>query len=266
MLANVLIICLGVYFLGLRRCPREWRKPVLAIVGTVAAFFTLVGVGAANYAVQQDLVRSLGQTRTVLAGDRSDLKPGADAGPLTRMNAASLNAILAQSRAFDADAEAAGLKQILMLDVPGRTSPVLKRCAAFGALGDKARANSRAVEEPLAQGTAIGREAEEKGELPAGTTDDWLKGVGMNKPVAIRKWILSADIADQARSVCETLAARPWLRQGGRVLFVHAADSRAVNRSLQQVQSDAAEIDAINARSEQAVNGAIQRVQARMPQ
>ncbi|MBA2935439.1 hypothetical protein HZF05_15235 [Sphingomonas sp. CGMCC 1.13654] len=264
MFANVLIICIGVYFLGLRRCPRAWCKPALAIVGTVAAFFTLVGVGAANYAVQQDLVRSLSQTRTVLGGDRSNLEPGTDAGPLTRMNAASLNAILAQSRAFDADAEAAGLKQILMLDIPGRGSPVLKHCDAFRALGDEARTDSRMIDRAFGPGVAIGRAAEEKGELPAGTTNDWIRGSKMTEPLAVRKWTLSADIADHARSVCATLSSRPWLRQDARVMFVHAADSIAVNRSLQQVQADFAEINAIDARSAKDLSGAIQSAQARM--
>jgi hypothetical protein len=213
-------------------------------------FILVLGVGAQIAAMTLAAHRIGGDMARVAEQFRAAGTGGADGpeqvpegvGPVSRISAVVLNGMLHDRRAFDRDAVAIGVTQMLNAEGLTHSSPVLRRCAEFEPLAARARTiGGNGWEGHFSEARRIADEAVRNREMTAGDADAFFASATQNHYFYQRQWVLDAEIVEDAQELCELLARRAWVVRGGRVLFPSQADLNEAQFHLQRIQQNAAE-------------------------
>jgi hypothetical protein len=260
---GALAIWLVAYLVTLRKARPLWK---------LASFVTLFAVALAAGTLRlrppdaamplradtRDTARQLEQVLARPDQPPDRVEPGR--GPISQMSAAILNGALADRRAFEAEAEAAGLNQVIGASAITRSSAVLDRCEALGALAARAHHYGGRWQVHHGDARRIGEAAVRENRLPARFLDDFLTGAASDSGNYVRTWALTADSIHAAIPLCRILARRRWTLEGQRLTFDNDGDLSDYNRHLARLQRVNAERDRMDRAAEASTRAEIARM------
>jgi hypothetical protein len=235
------------YAITLRFASRKWKIASLIVLGIVATIVSVARIGAREGALRDDTSDAIAELDRATRGSGTLDRPlRAGDGPLTAMLAALANPALADRQAFDREAEAAQVQQVLDLELP-RSAPVLRNCERIAALEPRATALRGRLPAYLQAGREAAEPFVRRGALSAGQRDEFLAGAGApeNRNRFERQWTLTAGWARESAALCRILADRPWRRTGGLVTFDTERDHLAAQRHIDRVNTIAEEMQRI---------------------
>jgi hypothetical protein len=237
------LILWGIAFgIIIRRAGGGWQVGTLLFVLAVGVFSQIAAIVLAAHRIEGDMATVAQQYRAVGAGANGPDRVPEGTGPVSRIGAVFLNGTLRDRRAFDHDAEALGVVQILSHQGLTRASPVLQHCARFEALVARARTlGTSAWEGHFAEARRLADEEVRSAEMTAGDADAFFASAEENRYSARRQWALDAEMVEDAQELCELLARRPWLAHGTEILFPVPADLQEARFHLERIRINAAE-------------------------
>jgi hypothetical protein len=237
------IILWGIAFaITIRRAGGGWQVGTLLFVIAVGVGSQVAAITLAASRISGDMATVAQQYRALSAGGQLPERVPEGTGPVSRMSAVFLNGTLQDRRAFDHDAEALGVLQILSHEGLTRTSPVLHHCGDFDALAARARRlGSSGWEGHFAEARRLGDEAVRNREMTAGDADAFFASAQENRYSYQRQWLLDAELIEDAQELCELLARRPWVVRGTDLLFSSPADLEEARFHLERIRIHAAE-------------------------
>lgn len=260
---GALAIWLVAYFVTLRKARPLWR-----LISFVALFAVALAAGTMRLRapvptvpLAADTRDSARQLKEVLARPDqppSRVEPGP--GPISQMTAAMLNGALADRRAFETEAEAAGLYQVIG-DAPiTRSSAVLERCEALGMLAARALHYGERWQLHRDAARRIGEGAVREGRLPARFFDAFQAGASRDSANYRRIWTLNAETAHAAVPLCRVLARRRWTLEGGQFTFSDDRDLSNYRLHLVRLQAANAELDRLDRDAQTTARAELDRV------
>lgn len=227
------------YAITIRRASPRWKAASLVVLLCVGLWTSAADIAARKQAFDRDLAAA-----KLLFQQAQGRKPGtalaipADAGTLTRMAAASMNASLADMDRQVIAQRAAGLADILQLRVPRTSAPVLDDCDRFDALKNNAQAKRANDPSHIAAARAVADADVAAGKIDRTLTDDFLKGMALSRYAIEGRWDHLVAQAKAASQVCRILARRHWIpAPHGTVAFTNTAEVAAVNAILHRLDS-----------------------------
>jgi hypothetical protein len=236
------------YAITIKRASRGWKIGSLIVLLMLGALGSLVRLGTQNLAVRADADATARQLAEAMKqGDNPQpLATGPDAGPLMRMSARTTNMILANAKAFNADADASGAVAILSLRGLTKQSPVLDHCDRIAGLAGRAASIGANFPKYVAAARAEGDAAIAAGEIGRPAVDGFISGLDGTHPKYERQWALLGQTATDGAALCRVLARRHWENgAAGQVLFSNPGDLREANLILGRIQKADREIAAM---------------------
>jgi hypothetical protein len=250
------------YAITLRKASTAWKAGSLVGFVILSCLVELSLAGRASRSLVEDAADTITQVQQAAKAIKSgkgaaDIKFNAGSGVMSRMMAKMINPLLADSAAYERDAKAQGLYQVVTFEGLTKASPVLDHCERLDAFGPRARAVGSRVKDHLADARAIGEEAVRSGELPREAMRGWEAGVAAagSDTKAVRQWELLGRIADDAAAMCRILGLRKWDKPGNTVLFRKAADLKAIKTYADRINGNSAEAERMRAEGMAAVQG-----------
>jgi hypothetical protein len=247
------------YAITIKRASPGWKAGSLIALMVTGLLVSILKLGAHGNALHEDAAARRQQMQGVLANgvNSAPITPGADAGPLTRMGAMSVNRIMADAKAFDAESKAAGLQQLLSFDGITYSSPLLDHCDRIAALTVHAGQIESSFPAYIAASRKEGDAAVAAGTLTQDALDGFIEGAAKSRAGFERQWTLVGQITTDATGLCRLLARRHWRRGAdGKILFPTA--------ELHEAQPILARIDKAGAEVEQIRGAARDNVQSDM--
>jgi hypothetical protein len=246
------------YAITIRHASRRWKIASFAIVGLVSVLVSLVRIGGREQALAEDAGFVGKQLEGALrSGGGLDRPVRAGEGPISAMQAAMFNALLAERQAFERDRAASGIETILQLRLaPG--AEVLRNCGRIDALAARARGIGARYASFLAVAREAGEEHIRRGTLAAADRDAFIAGARQAEGTFRQQWSMTGDWAAESASLCRLLASRPWQQRGGTVAFVSDADLAVGNRHLDRINGLAAAVERIEAEARRKALGDVE--------
>ena len=237
------VILWGIAFaIIIRRAGGGWQVGSLLFTLAVGIGSQVAAITLAAHRVSGDMATVAQQYRALSGGGQAPERVPEGTGPVSRISAAFLNGTLQDRRAFDHDAEALGMLQILSHEGLTRSSPVLRHCADFEAFAARARMlGSSGWEGHFMEARRIADEAVRNNEMTAGDADAFFAAAEDNHSSYQRQWMLDAELVEDGQLLCELLARRPWVVQGDRILFPAPADLREASFHVERIRINTAE-------------------------
>jgi len=261
---GALAIWLVAYLVTLRKARPLWR-----LTSFVALFAVALAAGTLRlrppdrtviplYADSRDTARQIEQV--IARPDQPPDRVAAGRGPISQMSAAILNGVLEDRRAFEAEAEAAGLNQVIGDSAITRSSAVLDRCEALGGLAARAHHYGARWQVHRDAARRIGDAAVRDGRLPAGFLDGFMASAESDSRNYMRIWTLTADTVSTAVPLCRILARRRWTLEGGRFMFASNGDFRDYDLHFTRLTALNAELDRLQRAAQNRARASIARM------
>lgn len=238
-----LLICLLAWAITVRHSSRGWQIGSLTAIFLMMALGSLSRIGQAREIETADARAIAAQFRTMTqTGELSEVNAGTS--PLGQMMAAMVNGVIADQKAFNKNAVALGLEEVITFDGLSQQSTVLDRCASFAGLAEQANSVGAGLPRHIAAARATG----ERLSVPSENIDAFVRGATESIPTIRREWGLNAEIVREARGVCEILARRHWRRESARkIVITDARELAAANRRMTRIASLQSEVKALAA-------------------
>ncbi|WP_420136830.1 hypothetical protein [Sphingomonas sp.] len=236
------------YAITIKHASRPWKIGsfvLLALLGTLAP---LARLGAGDMAVQADANATAGQFAAAMKekGAAQPIRVDENASPFARLGAGTANRMLADSRAFNAEAEASGAPAVVALKGLDLDAPVLDHCDRIAALADRAATLGASFPQYVLRARADGNAAVAKGEISQRELDGFIEGFQEARPGFERQWKLLGQSATDGAALCHVLARRHWKKDpSGDILFTDQGDVREANLILDRIRKTNAEVTAI---------------------
>jgi hypothetical protein len=241
------------YAITIRKASTGWKIGSLIAIAIASLLSTAIRMSHRG-AYLDDAMAVSNQIQEVARTGKADgLKLDEGGGPMSRMTAAMLKPLLADSAAYQQEMQAAGLVEVVGLEGLTRTSPVLDHCDALDRLADQAKHYGSRWQDHMAAAVAIGREAVRAGEMPAEALRGFESGARETGGKTARQWELSGLTATEAAAICRVLARRNWDMKGNMAEFRNGADLAEFNRHGARYEAYAAESERIRAGSKAAL-------------
>jgi hypothetical protein len=253
------------YAITIKHASRPWKIGsfiALALLGTLGP---LARLGAGDQSVMADVDTSANQLAAVMqqGDDAKPIRVGQNAGPFARMSASTANMMLANSRAFTAEATASGVPAVIALEGLNLDSPVLDHCDRIAALADRAAKIGASFPQYVIRARAEGSAAVAKGELSQRGVDGFVRGLEGARPRFERQWVLLGQSATDGAAVCRVLARRHWKKgPSGNILFTDQGDVREANLHLDRIRKADAELTAIQSANTRAAQKDLEKLRA----
>lgn len=234
------------YAITIKRASPGWKAGSLITLILVGLLVGLLRVGTQNIAMHDDVAAAHRQLAGLVSNgiDSAPLAPGEDSGPMTRMTAAMINVMLADSKSFSTASTAAGLDQLTDLSGLTKSSAVLDHCDRVAALTGRADeigghfpAYADAVRKEGERATAQGSASQEE-------IDAFLDGMKDKSSKLTHQWAQVAQFTTDSAALCRILARRHWQKDArGKVLFTNNADLAAASTLLDRIRATGADIE-----------------------
>lgn len=250
------------YWVSLRHASRNWKIVSLVILGIVATVVSVARIGARDAPLRDDEQAALAQIeRATRSSGAIDRPLQAGDGPVTAMLAAMANGALADRQAFEREAEAAQVQQVLDLELP-RSAPVFRNCGRIAALEPRAAALRGRFPAYLDAARAAAEPFVERGTLSTRLRDEYIAGAGApeNRSRFERQWTLTAEWARESAALCSVLAERPWRRRGDLLEFDSRRDHQEAQRHIDRVNAIAEEMQRIEAETRERARRDLERL------
>jgi hypothetical protein len=249
-LAGALIVWGIAYLVTIRHASRAAKIGSFVALLFVSLLATVIQHGGRVAALREDARTTAVQMKDVI--DRGEQLQGpvtAGSGPMSQMQAAVINAALADQQAFDRQAQASGVYRILDLTTLRRDDPALRACGGIDALAVRARDQSGRYPSYLDAARAAAAPHLQRGALSGAELDSYIAGAERNGGNYRRLWSMTADWASESGALCELLGTRRWSRSGSEIVFASDADAAAANGHLNRINGLAAEQQRLQARA-----------------
>lgn len=239
------------YAITIRKASTAWKIASLIIIAIASLLSTAIKMGGRDAALVSDALDVTNQVRTMAESGKgaADIRLNAGSGPMSRMMAAMINPLMADSAAFEKEMQAAGLVQVVSFEGLTRNSPVLGRCDGIDRLAERAGYYRSRWPQHMAAAFAVGQQAVRAGEMPAEALRGFEKGARDSSGNTDRQWELNQLSATEAAAICRVLARRNWDKPGNEILFRNDADLAEFRRHGARIDAYAAESEQIKARS-----------------
>jgi len=247
------------WLITLKHASTGWKIGALVtffIVGTLAG---LAKLGNANRAAERDFAGQMEQVMNAAGTAHPRASEGTT--PLTKMSATMVNASIADAEAFDREATAAGIWQVISFEGLTKASPVLDHCDRVSGLADRTRYYQSRIATHLDAARAVGQAGVDSGELPQGVVDDFIAGA-RNAQRARSQWHILGDMSAEAGGLCRLLAGRKWTSSGGMVRFRSPQELAAANARLDRIKQLQAELQRMRDESRANVQAQIDKTRA----
>jgi hypothetical protein len=230
------------YAVTIRKASPGWKIGSLVAITLVSAAVTLARMGAPVVALEQDMRGVANELQAVVDADGnvSEIPITADAGPLTRLNATLLNAVIGDVAAYNREAGAAGIDDFDSATLR-KSAPVLKHCDRIAALPARAAWYKGRFDEHLAEALRTAEGAVRARALPHEALAGFEEGARSNRFKLDRRWDRFAGIAEENAGICRLLAASAWQNRGGKILFNRQADLDTLNSHVARIKAYADE-------------------------
>ncbi|HEX8654209.1 MAG TPA: hypothetical protein VF693_03170 [Allosphingosinicella sp.] len=249
-LAGALIVWGIAYLITIRRASRAAKIGSFVALLVVSLVATVVRHGGRAEALREDARATAAQMKEAIdRGDQLQAPLTAGSGPMSQMQAAVINAALADQQAFDREAQATGVYRILDLTTLRRDDPALQACGRIDTLAVRARDQAGRHPAYLNAARAAAAPHLQRGTLSGAELDSYIAGAERNSANYRRLWSMTADWASEAGALCELLGTRRWTRSGTEILFASDADAAAANGHLGRINALAAEQQRLQAQA-----------------
>jgi hypothetical protein len=238
------------YAITIKRASPAWKTGSLIALALLGLLTSIARIGMPAMAVREDAGAALNQMEALMAsnGESGPIKPPANAGPMTKLMATFINNRMAQTGAFNNEAQTAGLEMVVSFDGLTKTSPVLDHCDRVAALATSA--DAARVHYPL-DITALRREGAAyvaRGEIDQDGLDVFIKGIDDSSGSYQEQWARTTRLATDAAGMCRILARRHWRKGADRkIVFTDAGDLAAAQPLLADINATGAEMRAVQA-------------------
>jgi hypothetical protein len=235
----VSLILWGIAFaITIRRAGGGWQVGTLLFILVLGVGSQVVAITLAANRIGGDMATVAQQFRAIGAGNRAP----DGTGPVSRISAVFLNGTLDDRQAFERDATAGGVVQLLGHQGLNHASPVLHHCADFETLAARARAiGASGWEGHFAEARRIADAAVQSREITAGDAAMLFASLEGEHISYQRQWALNAEMVEDAQEFCELLARRPWVARGDRILFPNPADLNEARFHMERIRQNAEE-------------------------
>lgn len=227
------------WLITIRKSSAAWHVGSLVAIFLVALAAALARHGAGQAALDHDTRGATNMMRQSLDSGAAVTAP-TDAGPLTRMLAATMADAAADNEAFEREAREAGLVQVLSLQGLTPASSSLSHCNRLDRLVERAAYYGGRLPNHVAAGRRAGEEAVGNGEITPATIAEFERGANRSSSGYARIWTLNGQLAREAAATCRLLARSRWRNSGGTVMFFRPADAAAFNLQMARVRDVAA--------------------------
>jgi hypothetical protein len=260
-LAGALLAWGIAYLVTIRRASRAAKIGSFVALLFVSLLATVVRYGGRAAALREDAHATAAQMQEAI--DRGDqlkgpVTPGS--GPMSQMQAAVINAALADQQAFDREAQGTGVYRILDLTTLRREDPALRACGRIDGLAVRARDQAGRYPSYLDAARAAAAPHVQRGTLSGVELDSYIAGAERSTGNYRRLWSLTADWASEAGALCELLGTRRWTRSGSEILFASDADAATANGHLNRINALAAEQQRLQAQARANARGALEEL------
>lgn len=249
-LAGALIVWGIAYLITIRHASRAAKVGSFLALLFVSLLATVIQHGSRVEALREDARTTAVQMKDVIdRGGQLQAPVTAGSGPMSQMQAAVINAALADQQAFDREAEATGVYRVLDLTTLRRDDPALRACGRIDALAVRARDQSGRYPAYLDAARAAAAPHIQRGTLSGTELDSYIAGAERNTANYRRIWSMTADWASEAGALCDLLGTRRWSRSGAEIVFPSDADAAAANGHLNRINALAAEQQRLQAQA-----------------
>jgi hypothetical protein len=254
------------YAITIRRASRGWKigsLMLLVLLGTLGALARLDG-GSAFARADVDATADQLAAAMKQEGGAQPVRAGPAAGPLARMSARTTNLMIADARAFNAEAEASGASAIVTLRDLTKRAPVLEHCERIAMLAGRAAQVGSNYPTYIGAARAEGEAAVKAGELGRPALDGFIEGLAGTRPAYERQWALLGQTATDSAALCRVLARRHWETDAsGQVRFSDPDDLQEAKVILGRIRTANEQIAAMRKANAEASQHELKALRAR---
>jgi len=226
------------YAITIRRSSRRWKVGSFVAILAVSLLAGAIRMGGREAALRDDARDMAAQMKSALAsGDRIEQPLKAGSGPLSQMQAAMVNGMLADQQAFDRLVAASGAAQVLDATTLAPGAPVLRDCGRIEALAGAARVQGERFPAYLDSARRAAAPHLASGALTASERDSFFAGVEGARARYRRNWEINAEWAAETASLCRILGRRRWSRSGSEIVFARDSDALDANAHLSRINA-----------------------------